>query len=472
MKKHDLYELIATLSSNEKKLFKEKYAGKEDGNFIRLFDVIANGKAANDDEVKKIFAGEKFVGHLHKTKAYLYEALLSLLYQQLQPHFVRLQLLQKIEFIEVLLSRKLIQQAEDIIHTAIKEAQQFDELELEQVLRLQLSMINNYLHRDVSPINHDAEFRAKMEEHLSRSKLFHETIQVYHTRGKKESKSLNEYSQHSLLKSGQIFLTERSKSSYEMTLSLLHSVARNYSAALKNNIYILRFKRKTANISVTSEIGYINTLFNTILVHQDLKKNDNELLKELEQFQPVSILSKSQKFVCLLRVKLNSYVTKPRSAEGKKLMNWIERELPNYKNDLGELERVKVYISIAALYMKEQEFSKALDYLPAINHSKTAHESRPIIERVGILYLFICHYELGNYELLGNTLRNYKYFQQTAGSFYLIEKYTLDFLNKAIRLPDDKTRKAAKADFVNELKQAATKEHKSGMAYLENVGWV
>lgn len=472
MKKYDLYELIRTLSSSEKKLFKEKYAGKEDGNFIRLFDVIASGKADCDEQVKKLFAAEKFVSHLHKTKAYLYEAILGLLYGQLQPHFVRLRILQKIEFVEVLFSRKLISQAEDVAMAALAEAQAYDELELEHYVRNQLNAINAILHRDFTPVNHEAEFREKMQDVLNRNKLFFEINRDYHTRGKKDSKDLSVYRKHTLLAPNQAFLSKRAEQNYETSMSLLNTVDRNYTAALENNLHLLNIRRKAPAISPSTEIGYINTLFNTILAMTSSGKDVNGLIAELEKFQPVTILGQSQKFVCLLRSKLSSYTSKPRSAEGKKLMSWIEKELSKHKNGLNEIERLKIYIGIAGLYMKEKEYNKALDYLPPINHSKTAQESRPVIGRVAILYLFIAHYELGNYELLGNTLRNYKYFQQTSGSFYLIEHKTLEFLKEAIRLASKKERDALKEQFAKNIRKAAEKENNSGIAYLENIDWL
>lgn len=460
------------MSSSEKKLFKEKYAGKVYGNFIRLFDVIANGKAGNDDEVKKLFAGEKFVSHLHKTKAYLYDAILSLLYVQLQPYFIRFRILQKIEFAEVLFSRKLFSQAEDVFKAALAEAQAYDEIEFEHYVRNQLNSINAILHRDFTSVNHETKFRETMQDFLNRSKLLFEINRSYHTRGKKKSKDLSVYRKHPLLALNQKFLSKRAEQNYEATMSLLNTVDRNYTTALQNNLRLLNIKRQAPAISPATEIGYINTLFNTILAMNSMGKEGNDLIEELEKFQPVTILGLSQKFVCLLRAKLSNYTTKPRSAEGKKLMVWIEKELPKYKNGLNEIERLKIYITIAGLYMKEKEYNKALDYLPTINHSKTAHESRPVIERVAMLYLFIAHYELGNYELLGNTLRNYKYFQKTSGSFYLIEARALQFLKEAIHLASKKDRDRLKEQFVKNIQKAAQEETNSGIAYLTNIDWL
>ncbi|MCW5909338.1 MAG: hypothetical protein KIS94_15840 [Chitinophagales bacterium] len=471
MKKDDLYELIRTLTPVEKKVFKEKNAAKNQANFIRLFDAIATGEAANDADVKKKFSQEVFINHLCKTKAYLYEAILTTLHEQLQPHYTRLQIFKLLEFAETLYSRKLSPQAEDVMQEALELAQQTDEVDLEQFVAWQLAMIKSKLHQKD---NLQVIFKVseRVEESKQYAQLFMEAHYAYLQRGKKEEDNFEKFYNHPLvLKKGKL-KSAQAERYLAIIKSLLNTVAKKYEDALEENIKVVRLAKPIAYTSAQTEIAYINALFNVVLAQQSLHKSAQKYIEQLEKFEPVSMWGKSHHCVCLLRAKLNEYVTGKPTAEGKKLLQWIEKKLPQYKNELNEQELIKLHISIAGLCLKEKEYNKALDYLLLFNQSKIARENRPVIYRVAMLYQQIAYYELKNFEWLATTLRNYKYFQQTNDAFYLIEKHTLEFLSKAIRLPDDKTRKAAKAEFANNLKQAATKEHKSGMAYLENIGWV
>lgn len=471
MKKDDLYELIQTLTPIEKKVFKEKHAAKTESNFIRLFDAIATGKASNDAEVKKIFDKEVFINHLGKTKAYLYEAILTTLHEQLQPQFSRFQIFKLLEFAETLYSRKLRNQAEALMEEALALAQQTNELELEQFIAWQLAMVKTKLHE-----GNNVQIAMAADEKSNESKiyarLFLDAHYAYLQRGKKGNLDFDTFHDHPLAKNQTALKSKKAELYLATTKSLLNTVAKNYDAALEENIKIALLLQPVAHSSSQAETAYINALFNVILTQQSLHKGAREYIEQLEEFAPVSVWGKSHHFVCLLRAKLNEYVTGKPTAEGRKLLQWIEKELPHYKNGLIEQELIKLHISISGLCLKEKEYNKALDYLLLFNQSKLARENWPITYRVAMLYQLIAYYELKNFDWLSTTLRNYKYFQQTNDAFYLIEKHTLEFLNNAIRLPDDKARKVEKENFAKQLKQEATKEHKSGMAYLENVGWV
>ncbi|MGZ6555019.1 MAG: hypothetical protein ACXVDV_20715, partial [Bacteroidia bacterium] len=71
----DLFQLINTLSKNEKGYFK-KYAAKhvigEQNNYIRLFDAIEKQNEYDEEKIKKIFKAETFIKHLPSEKNYLY----------------------------------------------------------------------------------------------------------------------------------------------------------------------------------------------------------------------------------------------------------------------------------------------------------------------------------------------------------------------------------------------------------------
>lgn len=470
MKNNDLYELIATLSSSEKKVFKEKYSGKEDGNFIRLFDAIVSGEAANDTQVKKKFANEKFVTHLHKTKAYLYEAVLQILHAQIQDSFDRFRILQKIEHAETLLSRKLNLQAEDMLQTALQESQRAEEFELEQFILCQLLGINTQMQKKQTVLDKVLISDEKFYEYKEYDRLFLAAHGTYLQRGKKGAPELAEFNKHPLLNKKHIFKSNKAERSLHITKSLLQTVSRNYKEAYNSNLRIVELLKPVVKVSIQSEVAFINALFNAVLSKQSLNENSIPLINLLAEFEPISRWATSHKFVSLLRLKLSDYTYGKRSAEGKKILKWIEQELPLHKNELNEQELIKLHLSVAGLCIKEREYNSALDFLLLFNQSKMARENRPVLYRVAMLYQLIAYYELENFEWLTTTLRNYKYFQKTNDSFYLIEKMTLDFLNEALRLSTKKERQTAKQHFVKTLLKQSDNE--SGLAYLKNIDWL
>jgi len=78
--KNNLFDLIHSLSRNEKGYFKKyslKHSPDTDNNYVKLFNAIEKQKVSDDDKLDKKFRKETFVGQLHVTKNYLYKQILK-----------------------------------------------------------------------------------------------------------------------------------------------------------------------------------------------------------------------------------------------------------------------------------------------------------------------------------------------------------------------------------------------------------
>jgi hypothetical protein len=472
MKKNDLYELVASLNAPEKKLFSEKYGKKKNENYVRLFTAITSGRVTNDTDAKKEFAGQTFINHLGKTKAYLYEVLLDTLQLPLKSHYIRLKIFDKLQQAETLLSRRLLQQAEDILMDALEMARRSEEIELEMLATNELATLYSQTHRSAEDKITIGLTHEKMVEFIQYHKFFREVLHAYTLRGTKQNKRLDEYKADPLLTGNIAPKGKKALRALEATKGLLETVSRNYDKAQEINFKLLQMHRGIDSVSARAELGYINILFNTISTLRGRSKKKNALIKELKNYEPVSRYGKVQKFVCLSRSKLTLYLEGNATSQGKQLMQWIEQELKEHQSQLNEIDLVKLHFSTAMLHLKEKKYDTAQKHLLPVINSKEAMEKRTIIFRVAMLYQLIAEYEQQNFEWLSNRLRNYNYFQKTNDAFYLIEKHTLVFLTKAISLPDKKSRNEAKKQYEQEMMHSATKELLSGLVYLQNIDWI
>ncbi len=472
MRKQDIYQLIGSLSATEKKVFKEKYATKGELNFIRLFDCIAKGQARTDEEVREVFAGENFLKHLHKTKAYLYDGLLDTLLTPLNENYRRLQILRKLQLAEVLQSRKLLDQAENALLEALEMAKESDELELELFVVNELSVIQSFLHKKQTYLKELNEAQQKIAEYIKYRDFFATVLEAYNNRGKKMPSSVEQFAEAPLFKPPLEFKGARGKQAYETCRSLVNVVRKKYELALEGNLIIGELMKKTMHRSSSTEVGYVNSLFNIYLTQRDSGKPYSETLKLIEDFKPYGRMAKSQRFVCLARIKLQSYLDEKEPGYPSTLLDWVKKELKENESLLNELDMVKLRFALASVLLKAQDYSTALDYLFQINNSKEAKENRTIIYRVTQLYQLIAYYESGEFERLANALRNYKYYQKTDDSFYLIEKETAAFLSRVLNVPDKKQRLKLKQEFAAQLYDSAKNELRAGLAYLESISWV
>jgi hypothetical protein len=472
MRKQDLYELILSLTPAEKKVFKEKNAGKSEGNFIRLFDAIASGKAEKDEDLRKLFEGEAFLSHLHKTKAYLYEALLDTLLISAKASFSRLQILQKLEHAEVLLSRKMISQAEDVLVYSLEMARKCGEQELALFIATELSNLQTFVHEPQSYRSDLQAIQDQTEEQIMYSRFYLQLLDAYSQRGKKGAISVEQFADHPLLNPMKTPVGIKAQRTKEACKSLVYTVQKKYNLALQSNLHLIHLTQGLEQVSAVREVGFVNLLFNIYNTQQNQQANFTDIVAKLESFKPYSRWGKSQHFVCLSRIKLSNHLNEPNATGGHQLIKWVINGLKENEGLMGELELIKIHFSIAAVLLKHRDFSRALDHLLVINNSKEARDKRTIIYRVAQIYQLIAYYELSEYDTLSTKLRNYKYYQKTDDSFFLIEQATHGFLNKAINEKDKKRLFALKEELTNTLLAVDKTDLRTGLAYLQNIGWI
>lgn len=439
---------------------------------MRLFDAIAGGEATDDEEVREKFKSENFVNHLHKTKAYLYEALLETLLNPLQSNFIRLQILKKLEFAEVLLSRKMIEQAEEQLLEAYAMAVENGEVELELLLCNELSVIQIHIHKSQIHIEKLYGAHSKMEEYLAHNKLYVSLIDAYSKRGKPGAVPVEQLANDPLFTSKAEPESIKARRIKEVCRSLIYTVQKEYELALKSNYKILSLTTGLEQLSPLREIGCINAIFNICHTRQSQKLAFDEEMKMLEDFKPYSLWGKSHRFICLSRIKLLEKLGKEKVTDSAQLVEWTINGIKENEPFLSEVDLVKIWFSLASLLLKEKRYDHALDFLYKINNSKEAKEKRTIIYRGTQLYQLIAYYEMGDLDRLSGMLRNYKYYQKKDDSFYLIEKEVAGFLTKAMSIADKKEKQLLKDDFARNLYENHATHLRSGLAYLENISWI
>ena len=76
----ELFDLIRSLTKSEKRFFK-LHSTLQSGtkNYMRLFEAIDRQKNYDEDELRRVFAGETFIRHLPSEKNHLYKLVLKAL---------------------------------------------------------------------------------------------------------------------------------------------------------------------------------------------------------------------------------------------------------------------------------------------------------------------------------------------------------------------------------------------------------
>ena len=105
---NELFDLIKSLSKSEKRFFKlQSSLQSGDKNYVRLFDCIDRMEEYDEEQIKKLFKGEKFIKHLPSEKNHLYKLILKSLRSYYSDTSVSSMLKQEIKNIEILYNKAL-----------------------------------------------------------------------------------------------------------------------------------------------------------------------------------------------------------------------------------------------------------------------------------------------------------------------------------------------------------------------------
>src|SRR5690606_3140650 len=106
----ELFQLIKSLNKSEKRYFKLNFPGRENTNYLMLFDAIDKQEIYHEQSIKEKFKNEKFVKQLTFTKNYLYSSILSSLISYNRSGSTEIQLTEIVIKLRILFNKGLYPQ--------------------------------------------------------------------------------------------------------------------------------------------------------------------------------------------------------------------------------------------------------------------------------------------------------------------------------------------------------------------------
>ncbi|MCF6361748.1 MAG: hypothetical protein L3J29_13430 [Cyclobacteriaceae bacterium] len=116
-------------------------------------------------------------------------------------------------------------------------------------------------------------------------------------------------------------------------------------------------------------------------------------------------------------------------AEGVRMLNRIKPDLEAYYNELDAHSRLIMFYKIACLYIGNNEFAESLSWLNRIINTENIDLREDVHGFARILSL-ICHYELGNQDVIEYYIRSTYRFLLKKKNLQLYQKYILNFLRR------------------------------------------
>lgn len=451
-----LFNLIKTLTKAEKrnfKLYANRTQSRSQLKFIQLFDILDKQKEPNDEQVLKRIEGLK-KNQLANMKQHLYRQILKSLRLIHQQKNVSIEIREQIDYAYILYGKGLYMQALKVLEKCRQLAREnhLNILHLE-ILEFQKIIEERHITRSRSVKKRIerllTQSHAQSEIIHNRSKLANLKIEIHsfyikygHVQNERDmdivrrlfQNGLNQIKLERLSFFEKIFLHQAHVWYYYILLDFnnCYSHAKKWVSIIEDNPQFLDFdpdlymRGLHYMLTSTYHLKAIDK-FNQHLIH--FKKFEEERRKV---FNDNSIILA---FLYIQTSSINKHFLMGTFSEGVKKIPALLEKLDEYSNKM-DIHRILVfYYKIAYMYIANENYDTALDYLNAILDLK-AGDLREDIQNYSHLLSILAHFELGNYQLLEYMVGKVRKLLSKTKELNAVQRKTFRFFNNIIKKPE------------------------------------
>jgi hypothetical protein len=448
-KSRELYELVKSLDKNEKRYFKVMFStsqDNEDKKMLMLFDYMNQAKDFDEDKIPLKIPVIKS-SQLPNMKSYLHEKILQSLRQYHLSRIPDMKIREQIDFAQLLVERRQYTLALSCIKKAKKMARQFNNHELQlEILRLEKELLLQtdgmeqhaddiisevrILNSRINNINTFSNLSVKLNSLYRKIGFIKDESQHNQVREYFYS-NLPQYDEELLTASEKMYLYRLFTGYYFFIQDFDHG----YTYARKLETL---FHSNTDLIKSHPEI-YVSSL-NTVL-------NAEFKLNRTREFEETSLkLQGSQKILSgnlneNLRIRLlkysfihhiNNFFLKGEFDKGIEFIRQNTSEINDLSQQLDIHSSMILSYKIACLYFGAGNHNSCIRWLNKIINMPGADVREDLHCFARILNL-ICHYELGNFDVISYYIVSTYRFLLKKDDLHLFQKFILNFLKN---LPD------------------------------------
>jgi len=290
----DLFDLIHSLSKNEKRYITLSMQEKGGKNYLKLFKAIDEQDRFNEAELKLILSKEKFIKHFAFAKHYLHESILRKLNSFHYSSSVESLLYQSLLETDLLYRRGLFSQAMKKLVKIKKLAEEKEEFEIllqcikreKKIVRRTQKNTNQkiwqqFLQQEIS-LTRCIDDVHRYEELADKLNTYFLTSGEYLV-NKSQKEKIKPFLSNPLLSANlKIFLSKTSKLHYYFTRALCFNFLQEYPQSLECIDIMLSVFDSSSYADEQSVILYLNALNNKVFLLEKMK-NYPGALKTLEQ---------------------------------------------------------------------------------------------------------------------------------------------------------------------------------------------
>lgn len=484
-----LFQLISSLEKSEKRHFKlyiKRSSSKEDLKIIRLFDAL--DKMPDYDEkllLKKLTGISK--SQLYNLKAHLYRELLASLRLLKTNENTDLKLSEHLDNARLLYNKGLKLQSLHILEKAKELAKANHKFNfLVQVISLEKKIETLHITRSsLEKTQILTEEAQENSEHIDRvTRLSNLALLLYrwyvkngHSRNEQDEKGIQDFFKTSLP------ADPAAINGFYEKLYLYQSYC-SYAYIRQDFLMNYRYSQKWIDlfdenkIMMAVETGhYIKGMHNLLNAHFVLRnfKQFEITLKRFEEFQKTPIANLHDNFrthtsIYINGAKLNYYLMKGDFLEGLTIVAEVVDKLKEYSLFVDSHRILVFNYKIAMLYFGAGQYSKAIDFLHNIINDNQPGLRNDLQCYARLMHL-LCHYEIGNEEILESLIKSVYRFMARMKNLTIVEEEIFKFLRHSTKV-NARQLKPELEKFLHKIKHFEKNRFETrSFAYLDIISW-
>jgi len=448
---HDLFLLIKSLSKTEKRYFKKfsELHGKENNQYLLLFDAIAKQKQFDEEDLKKQFHGQAFLRQFPVAKNYLYSKILdameffhrdSSIHSTVRRNIYRAELLQK---------KGLYDQSMKLLRRARKDASEMD-------LFHALLEIDTHWEFNAYLEKYDLPGLEKLStEAIKTSALLNDTIicrnmslqmvnlfnQYYQTRNKKFLEQGEELMKSPFFKNAERIKTFSGKLRIYEAKFFFRYAKRQLDAACAEGEKAVQLC-SASPVQLKNNIKmYMVLLSNLFYVRCEQKKYDkaNKCLNKLGETSAYATThSLRAKYYYLHNSTTLHYLchTKKIKELEKKLPSVVS-EMETHASEMSNFEKIGLLMNISISFFYIGNLKQSIHYQNILRNEFDLSVNPEAQYFLNIFYL-ITHYDSGHHEILPYLVNSFNRFIKKRSHVSEVETVMVDLLKKMPQTEKDK----------------------------------
>lgn len=484
-----LFQLVHSLEKAEKRHFKlyiKRSSSKEDLKIIRLFDAL--DKLTDYDEKLLLKTLSDITRpQLSNLKTHLYKQLLASLRLLKTNENIDLKLSEHLDNARLLYNKGLKIQSLHILEKAKELAKANQKMNfLVQVISLEKKIETLHITRStLEKTQLIAEEALDISGHIDRvTRLSNLALLLYrwyvkngHARNVEDEKDIREFFKNSLPGDADAI-----HGFYEK-LYLYQSYCW-YGFIRQDFFMYYRYSQKWIDlfaedsIMIAVETGhYIKGMHNLLNAHFDLRnfKKFKTTLQQFEEFSKTAVANQHDNFrthtsIYINSAKINQFLMQGDFREGLAIIPAIENKLKEYSLFVDSHRIVVFNYKFASLYFGAGEYNTAIDYLHKIINDNQPGLRNDLQCYARLMHL-LCHYEIGNEEILDSLIKSVYRFMAKMKNLTIVEEAIFSFLRHSFKVKT-KLLKPELEDFLKKIKHLEKNRFETrSFAYLDVISW-